>query len=86
MNGNGKEIALVPIVIAVSLLVCGGLGTLILWNITQISAKVEAIQVIVYDTKSGLKSAQDRQEENSRAIAEMNGTLSTALGIVKPHR
>lgn len=69
----------IGVILALMLVVIGALGTLIVWNLTLLSNKVEAVQTIVYDTRNDLTATKIQQVELSRQLAEIKDSIKVAL-------
>ncbi|MGI0084035.1 MAG: hypothetical protein ACREBQ_03035 [Nitrososphaerales archaeon] len=69
----------IGVILALMLVVIGALGTLIVWNLTLLSNKVEAVQTIVYDTRNDLTATKIQQVELSRQLAEIKDSIKAAL-------
>jgi hypothetical protein len=78
--GNGPAALWFGVVFGILLLVLGGLSSLILWNISQLTIKVDTMQIIVYETRGGLKGVEERLVQTENRVSKQEGSMETALG------
>lgn len=79
-EANGNPIQISGVIVALLLLVIGGISTLVLWNLAQVSSRVDQMQTIVYKTEASLKSIEARVEQVDKQVSEQKGALDAALG------